>query len=72
MFDVPSVFGINLGVSYLQVALTRNGTTELIPDTQGRTKTPFIVSYHESGPVVGWEAQEGGNNEQGNMISNFG
>lgn len=52
--------GIDLGTTNSLVATVRSGSSEALPDEQGRLMLPSVVHYPESGgrPVVGHEARE--------------
>lgn len=51
------VIGIDLGVSYSRVGVLRGDQFEIIPDSQGRVKTPSCVSFLGNMVLVGEEAK---------------
>jgi heat shock protein 5 len=52
------VIGIDLGRTHSRVGIYRNNAFELIHDAQGRSAIPSYVAFTDSGPLVGFEAQE--------------
>lgn len=59
LVNIGLVIGINLGESYSQVGVFRNGTFEIIADEHGRSDVPSYVAFQDRGaPLLGFHAKE--------------
>lgn len=54
---IRKVIGIDLGVAYSRVGVVRGENFEIIPDLQGRVRTPSYVSFLGNMVLVGEEAK---------------
>ena len=62
--------GIDLGTTHSLVAAVRNGTSECLPDAQGRVILPSVVRYVDMDRrQIGHEALENQVNDPGNTIA---
>jgi Tfp pilus assembly protein PilZ len=56
---IAPVVGIDFGTSYSSVSVAIGDRVRLIPDDQGRTTQPSVVSFLENGEaIVGWPARQ--------------
>jgi molecular chaperone DnaK len=56
---MSAVVGIDLGTTNTVVAHVQGGRGRALPDENGRTLLPSVVSFHPNGEVlVGWPAKE--------------
>ena len=55
--DQSEVIGLDLGVEYSRVGIFRGKNFEIIPDSQGRVRTPSYVSFVGDRILVGEEAK---------------
>jgi molecular chaperone DnaK (HSP70) len=57
--SVATAVGIDFGTSYTSISVAVGDRVHLIPDEEGRTMLPSIVSFPQKSPrLVGWPARE--------------